>query len=182
MTRKTSLYASGVPYAVTVMMPYADYSHKETQNTVQYILIILLSGFAVFCLCLYFSKKFITPILKALEKIKQSEKFENNENQSSFLEIDDLFAFLSQRDNDYQKSFDELSKKHAHTQSEMNRIQSENDRLIQEHKNIIMQDDYDYFCSGIRRLTAPKKKYSTYILKESLFRKSCRLQKSSSLR
>lgn len=158
MTKKTSLYASGVPYTVTVMMPYEDYSQQETQNTVHLILIVILSGFAVLTLCLYFSKRFITPILKALEKIKQSEKLALDENRSSFLEIDDLFAFLSERDNEYQKSFEELSKKHEHTQIEMDRIQSENKRLIEEHKNIIVQDDYDYFRSGVRRLTPTERK------------------------
>lgn len=158
MTRKTSLYAVGSPYSVTVMMPYTDYARMESQNNMQLILIIILSGFAILSLCLYFSKKFITPILKALEKIKQSEKIGSGEGASSFLEIDDLFAFLAEKDNEYQKSFDELSKRNEHTQSEIDRVQAENDRLIKEHKNIVVQDSYDYFRLGIRRLTASERR------------------------
>ena len=95
MTRKTSLYAQGEPYAVTVMMPYADYSSRETKDMMQFVLIILLSGFAILSLCVYFSKRYITPILKSLDKIKQTEKIQSDEIQSDFLEIDDLFAFLA---------------------------------------------------------------------------------------
>ena len=153
MTRKTSLYAQGTPYTVTVMMPYADYSCRVTKDIMQLILIILLSGFAIVSLCIYFSRKFITPILESLDKIKQAEKIQSETIQSDLLEIDDLFAFLAEKDNEYQKSVDELSKRNELTQNEINRIQAENDRLIKEHKNIIVQDNYDYFCSGIRKLT-----------------------------
>ena len=111
MTRKTSLYAQGGPYAVTVMMPYADYSSRETKDIMQFIIIILLSGFAIVSLCIYFSRRFITPILKSLEKIKQAEKIQSEDIQSDLLEIDDLFAFLAEKDNEYQKSVDELSKR-----------------------------------------------------------------------
>ena len=158
MTRKTSLYAKGNPYAVTVMMPYSDYSHREAQNTLQLIVIVVLSALTILSLCLYFSKRFITPILKALEKIKQSESLNHDDSDSTFFEIDDLFAFLAGRDNEYQKSFDELSKKNESAQSKLEQVQSENERLIQKNKNAIVQDDYDYFCSGIRRLTPTEKK------------------------
>ncbi len=153
MTRKTSLYAGGAEYAVTVMMPYADYSQMETSNTVQLVLVILLSGFTVLSLCIYFSKRFITPILKSLDKIKQSEKAYSDESQSGILEIDDLFAFLAEKDNEYQKSFNELSERNESSQNEISRIRAENDRLIKEHKSIVAQDDYTCFLSGIRNLT-----------------------------
>ena len=93
------------------MMPYADYSGLETKNTVRLILIILILGFAVLSLSLYFSKRFILPIKKSLDKIKQSEKTYSDESQSGIMEIDDLFAFLAGKDNEYQKIFDEHSEK-----------------------------------------------------------------------
>ncbi|UKI36427.1 MAG: hypothetical protein L6V93_21490 [Clostridiales bacterium] len=95
MTRNTTLYSENTPYSITVMMPYADYSGLETKNTVQLILIILILGFAVLSLSLYFSKRFILPIKKSLDKIKQSEKTYSDESQSGIMEIDDLFAFLA---------------------------------------------------------------------------------------
>lgn len=157
MTRNTTLYSENTPYSVTVMMPYADYSRQETKNTMQLILIILILGFAVLSLSLYFSKRFILPIKKSLDKIRQSEKTYSGESQSGIMEIDDLFAFLSERDNEYQKIFDKHSEKNESLQSEIERIRTENRRLIKEHKNIIVQDDYDHFCSGIRSLT-PKER------------------------
>ena len=109
MTRNTTLYSENTPYSITVMMPYADYSGLETKNTIQLILIILILGFAVLSLSLYFSKRFILPIKKSLDKIKQSEKTYSDESQSGIMEIDDLFAFLAGKDNEYQKIFDEHS-------------------------------------------------------------------------
>lgn len=158
MTRNTTLYSESSPYSVTVMIPYADYFQWETKNTMQLILIILLSGFAILSLSLYFSKRFIIPIKKSLDKIKQSEKLQAGESQSGLFEIDDLFAFLSQKDSEHQKSIDELSEKNEHSQSEIECIRNENKRLIKEHKNIIVQDDYDHFCSGIRSLTPKERK------------------------
>ena len=73
------------------------------------------------------------------------------------MEIDDLFAFLAGKDNEYQKIFDEHSEKNESLQSEIERIRTENKRLMKEHKNIIIQDDYDHFCSGLRSLT-PKER------------------------
>lgn len=157
MTRNTVLYSENTPYSVTVMMPYADYSRLETKNTMQLILIILISGFAVLSLSLYFSKRFIFPIKESLDKIKQSGKLQAEESQSGLFEIDDLFAFLSQKDIEHQKSIDDLSEKNEQSQSEIECIRNENKRLIKEHKNIIVQDDYDHFCSGIRSLT-PKER------------------------
>lgn len=158
MTRKTTLYSEKVPYSITVMMPYLDYSKLETKNTLQLILIVLLSVLSILSLSLYFSKKFIIPIIQSLDKIKQSEKLQNNKTQSGIFEIDDLFAFLSKKDDEYKKSIDELSERNEHSQNEIKRIQTENKRLIKEHKNIITQDDYDYFCSGIRNLTPKERK------------------------
>lgn len=158
MTRNTTLYSENTPYSVTVMMPYTDFSQRETKNTLQLIFTILISGFAVLSLSLYFSKRFILPIKKSLDKIKQSEKAYYGENHSGIMEIDDLFAFLSEKDNEYQKIFDEHSEKNESLQSEIERILTENKRLIKEHKNIIVQDDYDYFCAGIRSLTPKEKK------------------------
>ena len=140
------------------MMPYLDYSKLETKNTLQLILIVLLSVLSILSLSLYFSKKFIIPIIQSLDKIKQSEKLQNNKTQSGIFEIDDLFAFLSKKDDEYKKSIDELSERNEHSQNEIKRIQTENKRLIKEHKNIITQDDYDYFCSGIRNLTPKERK------------------------
>ena len=157
MTRNTTLYSENTPYSITVMMPYADYSGLETKNTIQLILIILILGFAVLSLSLYFSKRFILPIKKSLDKIKQSEKTYSDESQSGIMEIDDLFAFLAGKDNEYQKIFDEHSEKNESLQSEIERIRTENKRLMKEHKNIIIQDDYDHFCSGLRSLT-PKER------------------------
>ena len=74
MTRNTTLYSENTPYSITVMMPYADYSGLETKNTIQLILTILILGFAVLSLSLYFSKRFILPIKKSLDKIKQSKR------------------------------------------------------------------------------------------------------------
>ena len=167
MTRSTTLYSENTPYSITVMMPYADYSGLETKNTVQLILIILILGFAVLSLSLYFSKRFILPIKKSLDKIKQSEKTYSDESQSGIMEIDDLFAFLAEKDNEYQKIFDEHSEKNESLQSEIERIRTENKRRM------IMITSVRVYAALLPR----REQYLTSIWREKPFLKFYRLQK-----
>lgn len=135
------------------MIPESDYSQMKLRDTVQVLLVVFLLLFSVIIGCLYFSKKYISPILRGLEKIKKSQINE----ACNIAEIDDLFEFLSQKDSEYEKSLAELSKQNEQAKNEINRVQTENDRLISTQKKIVLQDDYDFFLMGLRQLTPTEK-------------------------
>ncbi len=49
------------------------------------------------------SKKYVSPILKKIEQVKSNEDFGE---QLRIREIDDLFAFLEEKDNYYEQQLD----------------------------------------------------------------------------
>ena len=152
-TNDIPLNYDNADYAITVMIPKSDYSQTKLHDTIQVLLVVFLLLFSVVIGCLYFSRKYIAPILKGLERIKKSQTSE----ACNIAEIDDLFEFLSQKDIEYEKSLAELSKQNEQTKSEINRVQSENERLVNTHKKIVLQDDYDFFLMGLKQLTPTEK-------------------------
>lgn len=153
LTKNISLYYEDVNYAITVMIPKSDYSQMKLRDTMQILLVSFLLLFSVIICSLYFSKKYISPILKGLERIKKSQ----TNIASNIAEIDNLFEFLSQKDSEYEKSLAELSKQNERAKSEISRVQTENERLASIRKKFVLQDDYDFFLTGLKQLTPTEK-------------------------
>ena len=153
LTKNIPLYYESADYAITVMIPKGDYSQMKLRDTLQILLVVFLLLFSVIIGCLYFSKKYISPILKGLEKIKKSQTNET----CNIAEIDDLFEFLSRKDSEYEKSLAKLSKQNEQAKSEISRVQTENERLASTQKKLILQDDYEFFLMGLRQLTPTEK-------------------------
>lgn len=153
LTKNISLHYEDADYAITVMIPKSDYSQMKLRDTMQILLVSFLLLFSVIICCLDFSKKYISPILKGLERIKKSQ----TNIASNIAEIDDLFEFLSQKDSEYEKSLAELSKQNERAKSEISRVQTENERLASIRKKFVLQDDYDFFLTGLKQLTPTEK-------------------------
>ncbi len=153
LTKNIHLYYESADYAITVMIPKSDYSQMKLRDTLQILLVVFLLLFSVIIGCLYFSKKYISPILRGLERIKNSQTNE----ACNIAEIDDLFEFLSQKDSEYEKSLAELSKQNEQAKSEISRVQTENERLASTQKKLILKDDYEFFLMGLRQLTPTEK-------------------------
>ena len=150
ITEDIRIYYDNADYEITAMIPKSDYVQSHMVNIVKIILLILVLGFAVVSGSLYFSKRYIVPILKGLERIKQSE---HSDARSDILEIDDLFDFLSKKDKEYEQSLDKLTKEKESAQSEVERIQNEFDKLAYDRKKEVHPDDYEYFKQSINQLT-----------------------------
>ena len=116
------------------------------------LLWLLVLFFAVNC-CLFFSRRFLTPILRGLDQLKTKEH-----SQSNILEIDDLFAFLAQQDREYEENLRVLTQEKQRAQREYERAQTEISRLSYKMKQEVDQDDYQYFRSGLQDLTPTERK------------------------
>lgn len=149
LTKRIPLYYENADYAITIMIPNGDYSQIKLRDTVKTLIVLFLLLFSVIIGCLYFSKKYISPILKGLEKIKKSQTSE----ACNIAEIDDLFEFLSQKDSGYEKSLTELSKQNERAKSEISRVKTENKRLASTQKKMVSRDDYEFFLMGLKQLT-----------------------------
>ena len=153
LTKNIPLYYENIDYAITVLIPKSDYSQMKLRDAVQTLAVAFLLLFSVIIVCLYFSKKYIAPILKGLERIKKSQISE----ACNIAEIDDLFEFLSQKDSEYEKSLAELSKENEQAKHEISRVLTENERLANTQKKMVPQDVYDFFLTGLKQLTPTEK-------------------------
>lgn len=176
--RSISLSPNNNPHTLAVMMLQADYDRAVMKTILQNTLLwALLLFFAVSC-CLYFSRHYLSPILKGLEQIKSGEK---PDEKISAPEINDLFVFLAEKDRQHEQSMDTLAKEKQTVQKEKDRLQikyeraqqvydeaqteyvkaqedlanakRELDRLAYSRKNEIDPDDYENFLIGIQKLT-----------------------------
>lgn len=143
-------YGENNDFLISVMIPKQDYNQMHRKNIVRLIIfILLLLFFAVSC-CGFFSKRFISPIIRSLEEIKQ---FTYTDASSEFTEIDDLFTFLSLKDKEVEKSISSLIREKDKAENEASRAKSEVNRLSYSRKNEIDPADYENFVIGIKTLT-----------------------------
>lgn len=160
---------------LAVMVPKEDYDSALIKNTLSiFLLILLLMFFAAVC-CLYFSRRFLHPVLQSLEQIKSNTR---NECVTSVSEIQDLFAYLEEQDHIHEETYQtlmlekqqaETKLQHLMTEYEEARVkyeaaQKEIARLAYSRKQEIDPDNYQQFLSGIHTLTPSERKIFEHYL------------------
>ncbi len=137
-------------YFLSVMTPKIDYTKKATTHTIQNISLVVLILCIAIVICIYFSRKFLKPLLDGIEQIKKQE---HKNSKSTFVEIDDLFIFLTKQDELQQIENSTLKKKQEEQLDELNKAKTEIARLSYSRKNEVDPDDYEMFKNGIKSLT-----------------------------
>lgn len=181
LTQKISLSPKTPDYTLAVMMLKSDYDKAISRSNLQNFLLWSLVLFFGVTSSLYFSKRFLSPILKALDQLKTHE----HPRQSSVLEMDDLFQFLSQKDLEQERLIhsleqrrqaalhekENLRREYEEAQSRFDAIQSsyeaaqkEVSRLAYSRSQEVDPDDYAQFLSGINTLTPSERKIFNYYL------------------
>lgn len=169
--KEITLTPNNAPFTLAVMIPQSDYSSAVIKSIVQFVLLItLLLFFSVSC-CLFFSKRYLSPILKGLEHIKHDTW---SEEPSPIPEINDLFAYLAKKDEDLSAVQSELAaaaviyqeaqQKYDAAQSELEEAQSQLHRLTRSRRNDVDPDNYSAFLIGIKTLTPTEKQILDYYL------------------
>ena len=158
-----------------VLIPKEDYDREIIKSSMQTVLLILLLLFFTVVCCFHFSRRFITPILKSLEKIKS----ENRDGETSYImEINDLFAFLAEQDRKHEQDLAALTQEIREAQNEKEQLQeafdraqekyesaqAEISRLAYDRKQEIDPADYQRFLQGINALTPTEHKIFNYYL------------------
>lgn len=162
-------------FTVVLMMTEAQYNAQiyHGQTTIAGIIFfVLLFAFAY---CLFMSKKYVSPILKRIDQVKYSEL---HGEQSKIREIDDLFAFLAERDiaHEEQLKFLQSAKQAAEEETRRTKTayekalakyelaQNEILHLTKEQKQKIDLDAYDYFVCNLKTLTPTESRiYELYL-------------------
>ena len=158
-----------------VLIPKEDYDRSIMESNVQTALLVLLLLFFTITSCYYFSRRFIAPILKSLERIKS----EDLDGEMSYItEINDLFAFLAEQDREHERVLSVLTREKLDAQEEKDRLQAALDktqekyesaqaeisRLAYDRKQEVDPADYQQFLHGIGTLTPTEQRIFGYYL------------------
>ena len=171
------------------MIPKTDYDRMLSKSIIQTVIFLLLLLFFTVSFCRYFSKRFLTPLLTALEQIKSDKR---SETASGIPEILDLVEYLDQQDKvrgemltaleqknlaseneklrlkaEYDRAlcdFRRVESEYTSAKDELLRLQSEMERLAYSRKTEIDPADYQYFLAGLQTLTESERNLFEYYL------------------
>ena len=151
----------GKNYSLTVMQPKSEFDKTVAVNITKIVLVCSLLVFTAVALCVVFSRKFVAPVIKSLEKIRKQE---HAETKSDIIEIEDLFVYLAEQDklrdletDKLKRENDELAIVAENQTAEIGKRQAEIDRLAYSRKNEIDPDNYEAFKIGLKELTKTEK-------------------------
>lgn len=158
---KSEVTICNTPYTLVVMQPKSEFDKTVAVNVTKIVLVCLLLVFSAVALCVIFSKKFVSPVIKSLEKIRMQE---HARTKSDIIEIDDLFVYLAEQDKlrdfeteNLKRQNEELAIVTESQISEIDKRQTEIDRLAYSRKNEIDPDNYEAFKIGLKELTKTEK-------------------------
>lgn len=162
LTKRVNLADPDGRFRAYVLIPIRDYRQIFYEESIRVFMILaVLLCFAIFC-CRYFSRRFLKPVLNSLEQLKNRQNAEPSE---SIQEIDELFTFFSELEQDRAAQTSALEEEIAHAHSELSRINKEYDdakrelsRLIYSRKKEVDPDNYQQFLTGLKTLTKTEKK------------------------
>ncbi|MBE6857746.1 MAG: helix-turn-helix transcriptional regulator [Ruminococcus sp.] len=162
-------------FSIAVMIPETQYNYFLRKGQINIILIFLIIAILAFVCCIFISKKYVSPILKKIEQVKSKEDYGK---QLRIREIDDLFAFLEEKDNYYEQQLDDLENAKKFAEEEARKAKeeyekasekyqlakSEIDRLAEKHKEEIVPEEYNFFVENLSTLTpAEYRVYELYL-------------------
>lgn len=160
---------------LSVMMPKADYDRQMRTSVLQNVALgALMLFFAVNC-CMFFSKRFLAPVLEGLEQVKAEHR---TEAQSQIAEINDLFAYLAQKDRAHEEALRALEAEKLQAQQEKERLHRDYEKAQNRYEAAyarikrlesaagpqIDPESYQLFLEGIQTLTATERKIFDYYL------------------
>lgn len=148
-------------YTLAVLQPKSEFDKTVAVNVTRIVLVCFLLVFTAVVLCVIFSRKFVSPVIKSLEKIRMQE---HAGTKSDIIEIDDLFVYLAEQDKlrdleteNLKRRNEELATVTENQTNEIGKRQAEIERLAYSRKTEIDPDDYEMFKIGLKELTKTEK-------------------------
>ena len=173
--RTKEIHLEDNTFLVAAMITENQYETAIRDYEQQFALFLfIITLFTVFC-CFFMSKKYVAPILKKIELLKTREDYGT---PAKIREIDDLFAFLEERDSRYDTQRKLLEEQRNKAEEETRRAKAsyenalakyelakkEVDHLAQIHTEEIIPEKYEYFISNLGTLTpAENRVYELYL-------------------
>ena len=141
-------------YILTVAYPKSEYDRAIANNVFSVVSLVLLLVGATVIVSVFFSNRFLSPLLKGIEQIHSKE---HKNAKSAFIEIDDLFAFLAEQDRLHEEETEKLRTRCDEQGDLIEQNQADIEKLKYSRKNEISPDDYEMFKIGLTTLTKTEK-------------------------
>lgn len=130
MKRSYNDARTGGSFATFAMTNKSDYDSAAMDTIVKNLLLIALLTALSIAFCVFFSRSYLAPVLKSLEQLKRDEQ---RAHRGAPVEIDDLLAFLAEKDRNKQSVIDGLKLEMKEANEELSRIQKEKTRIQEEY-------------------------------------------------
>ena len=162
--KEDALHLGGDTFSAAIMLTQTQYDSFVYQGQIKIYAILFIAAVFSFVCCVFMSKRYVAPILKKIEQIKANEEAGN---ALGIREIDDLFAFLAEKDSHYEEQLSELEKAKQKAKQEAEQAKAAYDRALEEYqlaqseihqlsdekKKKIVLEDYEYFICNLKTLT-----------------------------
>ncbi len=152
------LYPSSSPYeeetwALAVLMPESVIDTLSKGNLSHFIYIVISLVAVSLVASFLISRRYLRPVTEALNSIKTSSGSSEDRKAAPYLEINDLFEFLDQKDRD-----------HEVIKGEYEKAQLEISRLAYSRKTEVDPDNYQQFLENLSTLTPTEREiFNLYI-------------------
>ena len=137
-------------HILTVMVPEKEYQSLLSESYIRMLAVLIIVLMLMVLICLYFSHKYMKPILKSFEHIKTNSV---PIDQVKIPEINDLFRFLADKDKGHEDEITELTRLRNEAKDEYTKIQTQLDKVVERHKSGADPEFYEIFKSNVSKLT-----------------------------
>ena len=174
-----SVGLGGNRFSAAIMLTQAQYDHLVHQGKLKlYAILFIAAAFSFLC-CVFMSNRYVAPILKKIEQLKANEE---DGDPLGIREIDDLFAFLAEKDSHHDAQLAQLEKAKQQAEREAEQAKAAYDRALEEYqfarseihqlsdekKQEIVLEDYEYFICNLKTLTPSEYRiYALYLAGKS---------------
>jgi len=177
--KEDAVHLGGNTFSVAIMLTQAQYDNFVRQRQIRLYAILFIAAVFSFVCCVFMSNRYVAPILKKIEQIKANEE---DGDTLGIREIDDLFAFLAEKDSYYEGQLAELEKAKQQAEQEAEQAKAAYDRALEEYqlarseihhlsdekKKEIALEDYEYFICNLKTLTPTEYRiYELYLAGKS---------------
>ena len=176
--KENAVHLGGDTFSAAIMLTQAQYDSFVYRGQLKIYAILFIAAVFSFVCCVFMSNRYVAPILKKIEQIKTNEDGDT----LGIREIDDLFAFLAEKDSNYEAQLAELEKAKQQAEQEAEQAKAAYDRALEEYQlarseihqlsdektKEIALEDYEYFICNLKTLTPTEYRiYKLYLAGKS---------------
>ncbi len=150
------LYPNGSPYAdeswsAAILMPY-EILHKAVEGNVSIFIWTVIALLVIsIIVSVFISRRYLKPVNEALDSIRNTPHEERK--TTAFMEINDLFEFLSSKDKEHEEELQRLHGEKTAAENQYEKAQTYITHLADERMPEVDEYDFEMFLTHLHTLT-----------------------------